>query len=226
MDMKVKSSLIRKYRNEKLWSQEQLAQACGLGLRTIQRLEARGSGSQESIKALAAVFEITTDSLVWPDGTFQVYRNKQWGIVTFTAIFTIMATLLFIYHSFPSLHNSISSIINTASLMGIVFGILTITAVIFSSLTIEVNESEICWFFGFGFFKKSLPLEEVGACKKVKNPIWMGFGIHAYGTGWIYNVSGLLGVEITLKGGSNIRLGTNEPNYLLQAIQDAKDNLN
>lgn len=51
----------------------------------------------------------------------------------------------------------------------------------------------------------------------------MGFGIHAYGTGWIYNVSGLLGVEIELKGGSFIRLGTDQPNYLIQAIEDAKD---
>lgn len=52
----------------------------------------------------------------------------------------------------------------------------------------------------------------------------MGFGIHPFGTGWIYNVSGLLGSEIELKSGSFIRLGTNEPNYLLQAMDDAIDN--
>ncbi len=65
MDMKAKSSLIRKYRTERLWSQEQLAEISGLGLRTIQRLEARGSGSQESIKALAAVFNVDADTLLW-----------------------------------------------------------------------------------------------------------------------------------------------------------------
>ena len=58
MDMKVKSSLIRKYRADHLWSQDQLAQVSGLSLRTIQRLEARGSASQETIKAMAAVFEV------------------------------------------------------------------------------------------------------------------------------------------------------------------------
>jgi hypothetical protein len=103
--------------------------------------------------------------------------------------------------------------------------VLTLTAIAFSSMTIEVNESEISWCFGPGFFKKTLPLEEIGQCKKVKNPIWMGFGIHAYGTGWIYNVSGLLGVEIELKGGAFIRLGTDQPNYLIQAIEDAKANV-
>lgn len=112
-----------------------------------------------------------------------------------------------------------------AAVLGILFGTLTITAIIFSSMTIEVNESEVSWFFGPGAFKKRVSLEEIASCRKVKNPIWMGFGIHGFGTGWIYNVSGLLGVEIELKGGSFIRLGTNQPNYLLQAIVDAKDNV-
>jgi hypothetical protein len=34
-----------------------------------------------------------------------------------------------------------------------------------------------------------------------------------------------LGGEIELKGGSFIRLGTNQPNYLIHAIADAKDNV-
>ncbi|WP_067100681.1 hypothetical protein [Marinomonas atlantica] len=54
---------------------------------------------------------------------------------------------------------------------------------------------------------------------------WMGFGIHAFGTGWVYNISGLWGVEIELKGGSLVRLGTDEPNYLCQAIIDSKNNI-
>jgi transcriptional regulator with XRE-family HTH domain len=79
MDKKVKSSLLRKYRNEKHWSQEQLAAVSGLSLRTIQRLESRGSGSQESLKALAAVFSVPPDKLVWFDGKYQAYLHKQWG---------------------------------------------------------------------------------------------------------------------------------------------------
>ncbi|MCH1923861.1 hypothetical protein L9G74_11555, partial [Shewanella sp. C32] len=53
----------------------------------------------------------------------------------------------------------------------------------------------------------------------------LALGIHAFGTGWIYNISGLWGVEIELKGGSLVRLGTDEPNYLCQAIMDSKGNL-
>lgn len=215
MDMKAKSSLIRKYRTERLWSQEQLAEISGLGLRTIQRLEARGSGSQESIKALAAVFNVEAGTLFWRDGAFQTYKHKQWGFATLIIIPLIAAAILGI--------NDVAPL--PAAGIGMLFGLLTLVAITFSSMTIEVNESEISWYFGPGLFKKNLPLEEVGQCKKVKNPLWMGIGIHAYGTGWIYNVSGLLGVEIELKGGAFIRLGTDQPNHLVQAIEDAKDNV-
>lgn len=215
MDLKAKSSLIRKHRQERMWSQEQLAEISSLSLRTIQRLEGRGSASMESIKALAAVFEMEADSLIWKDGCFQIYRHKQWSWLMFTAMPLIAATLLAAQETLN---------IMPPAALGVTFGLLTIVTVIFSSMTIEVNESEISWFFGPGAFHKKLPLEEVGKYKVVKNPIWMGFGIHAYGTGWIYNVSGLLGVEIELKGGSFIRLGSSEPKYLVAAIEDAKAN--
>ena len=216
MDMKVKSSLIRKYRTERLWSQEHLSKVSGLGLRTIQWLESRGSCSSETIMSLASVFEVDAATLVWRDGCYQAYKHKQWGIVTFTAIVILAAAILGIndlYKFLPS------------EALGIIFGVLTIVAIIFSSMTIEVNESEVSWYFGPGVFKKQIALEEIANCNNVKNPIWMGFGIHSFGTGWIYNVSGLLGIEIELKGGSFIRLGTNQPNYLIQAIVDAKDNV-
>ena len=215
MDMKAKSSLIRKLRLERMWSQEQLAEISGLSLRTIQRLEARGSASMESIKALAAVFELEADRLMWKDGCFQIYRHKQWSWVMFGAM-PILATLILVLQAkFNAL---------PPAALGVLFGLLTIVTALFSSMTIEVNESEIMWFFGPGVFRKSLSLEEVDQYRVVKNPIWMGFGIHAYGTGWIYNVSGLLGIEIQLKGGSFIRLGSDEPKYLLAAIEDAKAN--
>ncbi len=216
MEMKAKSSVIRKHRADRFWSQEHLAKVSGLGLRTIQRLEARGSGSQETIKALASVFEVNTESLVWPDGDFQPYKHRQWGLVPAMSLVIIAAVVLVINES---------SITIPAIALGLIFGLLTVTFFVFSSMTIEVNESEIIWYFGPGVFRKRLALEEVGSCTKVKNAVWMGFGIHAFGTGWIYNISGLWGVEIELKGGSLVRLGTDEPNYLSQAIIDAKDNV-
>lgn len=216
MDLKAKSSLIRRYRAERLWSQEQLANVSGISLRTIQRLESAGNGSIETIKALASVFEVNADTLVWRGGSYKAYKHRQWGVVTFVGVLIGAAIVIGV--------NAWAQVIPPIALVSIL-GMFVVTAIVFSSMTIEVNEYEVYWFFGPGVFKKKLSLEEVSSCKKVRNPIWMGFGIHAFGTGWIFNVSGLLGIEVELTGGSFIRLGTNQPNHLVQAIVDAKDNM-
>lgn len=55
--------LIQKLRLKRGWSQQQLADASGLSVRTIQRLERGQPASAESLKCLAAVFEIDYASL-------------------------------------------------------------------------------------------------------------------------------------------------------------------
>lgn len=50
--------LIRKYRLERGWSQEQLAQMAGISTRTLQRVERGKSASAETLKCLAAVLEV------------------------------------------------------------------------------------------------------------------------------------------------------------------------
>lgn len=68
--MRINAELVKKLRTERHWSQEQLAAACGVNLRTIQRLENTGKASMESVRALAAVFEVHADDLILtgPDG--------------------------------------------------------------------------------------------------------------------------------------------------------------
>ena len=58
--------LIQKLRLQRGWSQEQLAEVSGLSVRTIQRLERGQPGSLETLKALAAVFEIDFSDLKDP----------------------------------------------------------------------------------------------------------------------------------------------------------------
>lgn len=55
--------LIRKLRQENDFSQEQLAEAANLSLRTIQRVEAGHRVSYSSLRALAATFNIDPDLL-------------------------------------------------------------------------------------------------------------------------------------------------------------------
>lgn len=56
--MKLDGKKVQALRMARCWSQEQLAQAAGLSVRTIQRIENGGSGSLETIKSLSAVFDI------------------------------------------------------------------------------------------------------------------------------------------------------------------------
>lgn len=55
---------IRQRRQEKGWSQEELARFSGLSNRTIQRIEAGQSAGLESLKCLAAVFETSISTLI------------------------------------------------------------------------------------------------------------------------------------------------------------------
>ncbi|MBL4671961.1 MAG: helix-turn-helix transcriptional regulator [Arenicella sp.] len=61
--MKVNAELVLKLRNQNSWTQEELAIACGLNLKTIQRIEKKASASLQSKKALASVFNINIQDL-------------------------------------------------------------------------------------------------------------------------------------------------------------------
>jgi transcriptional regulator with XRE-family HTH domain len=55
--------MIKKIRISKGWSQEQLAEFSGLSVRTIQRLERGYSSGLESLKCIAAVFQVNVSEL-------------------------------------------------------------------------------------------------------------------------------------------------------------------
>ncbi|CAM4113526.1 helix-turn-helix transcriptional regulator [Shewanella denitrificans] len=61
--MKINAELVLKLRNQNSWTQEELAIAAGLNLKTIQRIEKKASASLQSKKALAAVFNIDFQDL-------------------------------------------------------------------------------------------------------------------------------------------------------------------
>ena len=57
-NMKLDSSSVRRLREAKNWSQEQLAKASGVSLRTIQRVETEGTASRETRVCLAAALDV------------------------------------------------------------------------------------------------------------------------------------------------------------------------
>lgn len=55
--------ILRKLREKRNWSQEQIATMAGLNVRTIQRIESGHRASIESLKSLASVLEVNISTL-------------------------------------------------------------------------------------------------------------------------------------------------------------------
>jgi len=55
---------VKRFREERAWSQEHLANVSGVSSRTIQRIEGGALASQESLMALANVFGMEVAELI------------------------------------------------------------------------------------------------------------------------------------------------------------------
>lgn len=91
-----------------------------------------------------------------------------------------------------------------------------------SSLTIEIDAEVLRWSFGCGVWRKRIDLADIASTTRVRNPWWYGFGIHRTPRGWLYNVAGLEAIEIGLRDGTTLRLGTDEPEKLMSALATAR----
>lgn len=62
--MKIDGNKVRELRERRAWSQEHLAAACGLSVRTVQRVEREGSGLPETRLALASALGVAAEDLM------------------------------------------------------------------------------------------------------------------------------------------------------------------
>jgi len=98
----------------------------------------------------------------------------------------------------------------------LIFGAMAvfIVAYFFRSMTIEISDTELTWYFGSGFRRKTVPMGEVLSAEVVRMTAWNGWGIHYTSQGWLYNVSGYGAVSVTLRNGKRFSLGSDEPEVL------------
>jgi hypothetical protein len=107
------------------------------------------------------------------------------------------------------------------ALTGLLLLLLLVGLALYHSLTIEIREGRLVCFFGPGVIRRDFPLEDIVAARHVRNHWYNGFGIRRTASGWMYNVSGLDAVEISLKSGKHFRMGTDRPEEVVKAITDA-----
>ena len=100
-------------------------------------------------------------------------------------------------------------------------GGLLLVILLFGSLTVEISGGHLRIRFGIGLLRKGWPLDGIEACRPVRNTWVDGWGIRMTSGGWLYNVSGFDAVELELKGGKMVRIGTDEPQALCAALEQA-----
>ena len=93
------------------------------------------------------------------------------------------------------------------------------TAILFSSLTVEVADNELRWHFGPGLWSYRLPLDEISDIAIVRNQWWNGWGIRMAPGFRLYNVSGLDAVELRLVSKDVRRIGTDDPEGLVKVLR-------
>ncbi|MBP0015052.1 MAG: hypothetical protein J7545_04070 [Roseofilum sp. SBFL] len=138
-----------------------------------------------------------------------LYKHTQIG----TIILVLLAALLplvFFYLSKGFLGVGASVLI----------GILILT-ILLSTLTVTITSERIKCSFGVGLIHKSFPLSNITNTVIVKNPWYYGWGIRLTPRGWMFNISGLDAVEIEFNSQSYFRIGTDEPQALKSAIDEA-----
>ena len=93
---------------------------------------------------------------------------------------------------------------------------------VFGALSVAVDDDAVRLRFGIGLVRKRIPLRDVKSWREVRNAWYLGWGIHMFPGGVLWNVAGFDAVELLLAGDRRLRIGTDEPANLAAAIARAK----
>lgn len=136
-----------------------------------------------------------------------VYRHTQVGHTTIVILaITLVATLYW-----AALTTRPASIAATL--------IVGLVLVLFSTLTVVVRDQAVEVFFGPGLIRRRIPLHRIRDVRAVRTPWYYGWGIRLTPSGWLWNVSGLSGVEIQFDDGHRFRIGSDEPDKLADVLR-------
>jgi hypothetical protein len=138
------------------------------------------------------------------------YEHTQVGYVIIVAMAAVMVL--------------IGVILANAGINWIAIGVLVVIAValvLFPSLTVVIWEEELEVRFGPGLIRKRFKLNDIESCRVVRNPWYYGWGIRLTPHGLLFRVSGFHAVEIKLRTGKKFRIGTDVPQELEEAINNA-----
>jgi hypothetical protein len=139
------------------------------------------------------------------------YRHTQPGTMTLLALLGAFA-LVMVAAARAAWH----------PVMAVVLVTLGLLALLFCSLTVRIQGRWLECFFGIGVIRKKIALADIVGARQVRNRWYYGWGVRMTPGGWMFNVSGLDAVELELASGKRFRIGTDRPQELLRAIEQAR----
>ena len=144
-----------------------------------------------------------------------LYRHTQRGTAILLGLALIAPVVIIV------LVLTLKLPINWRAMVVVSIAVLTLlagTAWYFSSMTVEVTDDEVRWFFGPGGYFR-IARAEIDGVAPVQHPSFAGYGIRWMGPKrWTYIVSGRDVVELRLKSGGYCRLGTDDRERLMAAL--------
>ena len=90
--MQLNAQHIKELREQRAWTQQHLADACDVSLRTIQRVEKYGNASSETAMGLCSVLEVDMDSIKFipnkKTAVFQTINLRMHFLIIGLALFS------------------------------------------------------------------------------------------------------------------------------------------
>jgi hypothetical protein len=142
------------------------------------------------------------------------YRHTQVGWVIIVSLLS-GAILCFVLGSLPGAPTPLHILMFSVS------ALLVVLTWLFGSLTVVIVDGTLKLRFGPGLIRKTCSLSDFVSASVVRNKWWYGWGIRLCPRGLLYNASGLDAVELAKKNGRVLRIGTDEPQALEQALREA-----
>jgi hypothetical protein len=148
------------------------------------------------------------------------YRHTQVGTLTII-IFAVVAVLTAyaLYSASKAAEGHEVTVLKVTGLA--VAGVFAFVLASFYAFTIEIVDGELQFWFGWGVARRAVPSEEIRSVEVVRVPWYYFWGIKSIPGGWLYSIApGGRAVELVLKDGAKILLGTDRPDEIKLRLEE------
>jgi hypothetical protein len=128
-----------------------------------------------------------------------MYQKTQVG----TAMLVVIA-IAYAIEFLVTVSNGPSSGVFVASI------VLACIGLVFSTMTIRVSTDGVEWWFTFGILRQRVSLAEIQFAVTKKVTLLNGLGIRTDGRNWLWIVNGTDAVQLDMRNGRRIMLGSPE----------------